>query len=183
MVQDPSQEWQDPAPPAPPKQPLYNKWWFIALVAVVVLGIVAAAVIDSMSEDDAARTPTNSTAVSSAPPSSSVSEPTPTPSSAPTADPTPPAGGVLTDGGWTLESVQLSDNGLGNFGGTMRVVNSEGETRNGVFTLTLFLDGEVVGTAGGAVAQVEAGSTATVQLVSLDPYVEGDLTYDFQSEI
>lgn len=175
--------WQDPAPPPPKKSP-FTRWWFLAALGVLLIVVVAVIATSGDTADNttdsgggdlipevgqsAADTPADDTAAS-----------TPTPPA--TTEAPIPADDVLSDGGWTVDSIQLSES-LGNFSGTMRVTNTDTTTRTGFFTLTMLLDGAVVGTAIGVANDVEPGSTGTVQLLSSDPFVTGDLTYEFQTE-
>lgn len=70
----------------------------------------------------------------------------------------------------------------GNFEATARIHNAENETRTGGFTLTFIYNGNVAGTAQGTASDVEGGATATVTFFSLDPFVAGPLTFDFQND-
>jgi hypothetical protein len=101
-----------------------------------------------------------------------------------TAAPTKPAkSGKPSDGGWVVESYQFKNDGLGDFGGTARLTNTKGETRNGIFTITVFKAGKQVASLQGSASDVESGKTVTVQLISSDKYVAGPYTIDFQNDL
>lgn len=88
-----------------------------------------------------------------------------------------------SDGGWVVESYQLKNDGLGDFGGTARITNTKGETRTGIFTITAFKAGKQVASLQGSASDVESGKTVTVQLISTDKYVAGPYTIDFQNDL
>ncbi len=91
----------------------------------------------------------------------------------------------LSDGGWTVaeKDIKIKDDGLGSFGGTMRVKNTENGTQTGLFTLTVFQKDDQVASLQGSANEVEAGKTVTVQLISTDDFVKGPYTYDFQTDL
>lgn len=178
------QPGRQPRPPLPPKKNFFTRWWFIAilaLVVIVVIAAIAAAANKTVGSTVAAEATTEAAEIPENDATSAAAPTTPAPETPAETGTTTPPEDALSDGGWTLESVQLSES-LGNFGGTMRVINTDGATRTGFFTLTLLLNGDVVGTALGIANDVEAGSTSTVLLLSGDPFVAGDLTYEFQTE-
>lgn len=173
--------WQHPVPP-PPKKSLFTRWWFLAAIGallIVVVAVVATAGGTPDTDTAAGSASTEASQPAADEPADDTAASVPTP--LPTSEAPIPAEDALSDGGWTVESIQL-DESLGNFSGTMRVINTDTTTRTGFFTLTMLLDGAVVGTALGVANDVEPGSTATVQLLSSDPFVTGDLTYEFQTE-
>jgi hypothetical protein len=88
--------------------------------------------------------------------------------------------GDLSDGSFVSQPPQLKDDGLGDFGGTARVTNVSDSERSAILTYTFFKGGEQVGTAQGSASEVGAGETATVQLVSSDPFVAGVDRVEFQ---
>jgi hypothetical protein len=92
----------------------------------------------------------------------------------------PASEGDLSDGSFTSEPPMLKDDGLGDFGGTARVTNISDSEKSALLTYTLFKGGEQVGTAQGSVSEVGAGETATVQLISTDPFVAGVDRVEFQ---
>jgi hypothetical protein len=91
--------------------------------------------------------------------------------------------GKPSDGGWTLESQQLKDDGLGDFGGTARITNTEESPQTGVFTLTVFKGSEQVATLQGSADEVEPGKTVSVQLISQDKFRKGPYRVEFQNDI
>jgi hypothetical protein len=91
--------------------------------------------------------------------------------------------GKPSDGGWTLESQQLKDDGLGDFGGTARITNTEDSPQTGVFTLTVFKGDEQVASLQGSADEVEPGKTVTVRLISQDKFKKGPYRVEFQNDI
>lgn len=94
----------------------------------------------------------------------------------------PKTDGKLADGGWVVESQTLKNDGLGSFGGTARITNTNDGTESGLFTLTVFKAGKQVASLTGSSSDVEAGKTVTVTFISSDKYVSGPYTYDFQND-
>jgi hypothetical protein len=92
-----------------------------------------------------------------------------------------PAEDTLSDEGWTLTNLEVSDNGFGGFGAVGRVTNETGQAVEGaVFSLSVLdADGGVVATMDGAVSNVDDGETVTVEFISADDYQDGDWTYEF----
>ncbi|MYS86057.1 hypothetical protein [Embleya scabrispora] len=112
----------------------------------------------------------------SAPPAPSVP---PTPSAAPASSRTDHP----VDGAWTLLDYTPTPDPLGAFGGTVTVLNGAESTRDGLFTLTVGLNGATVATLRGYVTSVPAGQVATGQVISTDRYVPGALSIEFRSEL
>lgn len=111
---------------------------------------------------------------------SSAPEPAPV---ATTAAPTQ-AADSRTDKGWTIVSLNLKDDGTGDFGGTARVRNDNAGTMSGTFTLTVMKGGDTIGSMQGASQGVRAGQTVTVEWVSQDKYMSGSgLTTTFQCDV
>lgn len=91
----------------------------------------------------------------------------------------------LQNGDWRLDSIQLKDDGLGDFGGTARITYT-GEDQDGgdnVFTITVFVGKKVVATLNGGANTVMPGTSVTVQLLSQDKFVHGRYKYDFQNDL
>ena len=110
-------------------------------------------------------------------------EANPTPAPGAPAPQDPP---TLADDGWKVEtgSIRISGDVLGQFHGTMRVTNTSGSTvTSAIFTLTVFSQGNQVATMTGAAASVGSGETNTVQLLSMDAFVEGPYEFDFQTDL
>jgi hypothetical protein len=149
------------------RKPLYKRGWFWLIVAVIVI----AAIASSQGSDDGATGATPSTGGPQ--------------SSAPAAE-QPAADDPLSDDGWTVSDIQIETTAIGpSISG--RVTNNEDETRTGVWTLTVFSNGQRVYDAMGSASDVEAGSTATVTFVGTSQdEIAGDpatFTYELQSDI
>lgn len=100
---------------------------------------------------------------------------------APTTTQAPKPAGLSSDNGWTLASFTAKDDGLGDFGGTARIVNSSGKSVQGaLITVTLLQGSDVVATLNGSASDVEAGKTVTVQMISQDEYRSGEFTPELQ---
>lgn len=181
----PQVNWQPPAAPPRPKQadpahhsrkPIYKRWWFI--VGAVLLGtFVAAAIAAGQADPTSSPTAPAEAQIQTAPAPITPEQPTP-PAAAP-ADDDP-----LSDGGWAASDIQIEQDQFGT-GITAQVTNTEGITRTGVFTLTVFSDGQRIYQANGAANAVEAGQTATVTFIGSTESIGDDpsrFTYQFQSD-
>ncbi len=95
----------------------------------------------------------------------------------------PPAG--QSDKGWTVVpgSVLTMDDGTGDFGGTVRIMNTNDSAMTGVFILTLFRGPDQIATMQGSAQGVSAGQTVTVQMVSTNPYSAAPYTSTFQTDV
>jgi hypothetical protein len=91
----------------------------------------------------------------------------------------------LQNGDWRLDSVQVKNDGLGDFGGTARITytGDDGEGGDNIFTLTVFKGTKVAGTLNGSANTVKPGTAVTVQLISTDKFVAGPFKYDFQNDL
>jgi hypothetical protein len=91
------------------------------------------------------------------------------------------------NGDWRLDSLQVKDDGLGDFGAVGRITytgdDSEGGTN--LFTVTLFeKDGTtIVATLQGSASDVKPGQTVTTQFISTDPYKKGKFPSTFQNDL
>lgn len=89
------------------------------------------------------------------------------------------------NGDWRLDTLQLKDDGLGDFGGVGRITYTGGDDSGGdnTFTVTIFgQDGEtILGTLDGSALGVKPGQTVTVDFFSLDPYKSGKFPFTFQN--
>jgi len=105
--------------------------------------------------------------------------------SAPTKGKAPTKAGTSkpNDKGWVLQSYATKDDGLGSFGGTARITNSNGKAMSATFTLTLAKSGTQVASLMGSADGVAAGKTVTVQLISQDKYKAGKYASDFQVDV
>lgn len=145
------------------KKPIYKRVWFWAAIALVV--IIGAASTGGG----------NTTSSSSGAPGATTGQPSQ--AAAPSDDP-------LSDGGWTATDIQARTDQYGTTY-TARVTNTEGQTRSGLFTLTVFGDGKRIGNATGAANKVEAGQTATVTFIPTTDAVPGDpkaWAYELQTD-
>ena len=79
---------------------------------------------------------------------------------------------------WSVQSADLIDNGLGAFGGTMKLTYSgPGSDVVSPIKVGILKNGAQVGTASGSIPSVSSGNTTTVQVVSTDKFVEGPYTF------
>jgi hypothetical protein len=89
------------------------------------------------------------------------------------------------NGDWRLDSLQVKDDGLGDFGAVGRITYT-GEDESGganLFTVTLFNnDGDIVATLTGSASDVKPGQTVTTQFVGSDPYKSGKFPSTFQKD-
>lgn len=91
----------------------------------------------------------------------------------------------MSDGGWILSDVQADPSQFGT-AFTGRVTNTEDQTRTGLFTLTVFSDGQRIYQTSGSANDVEPHQTATVTFVGATEDLPGDpagWTYEFQSDL
>lgn len=105
-----------------------------------------------------------------------------------TATPEPPQAGGNAEGiknsyaagQFSFDDVQLRSDFVDDFEIRARVTN-DGDAVSGVsWTVTLFSDGSVVGTASGFASDLEAGSTTTQTFISTDDFTEGVDALEFQ---
>lgn len=154
----------------------------------VIAACMAALFVGGILIGHGAAPTTTAVALTGAQPTATVTETATTtvtvtaaPSSAATAT-APAASGGLADQGWTVISVSVKDDGIGGFGGSMRVRNDTGSAADSaVFTLTILKGGQPVGTAQGIdAAAIAPGKVISVDLISTDHFVKGPYTYEFQ---
>ncbi len=164
----------------PPKKSKKELRIALALGVILLIGIISA--VRGGSTTTAATTTTDP--LTTAAPAAPVSEsPAPTPTAqAPAAAP-PADAGKPNDKGWVLQSFQPANDGLGDFGGTARITNTNDSDKTGTFTITLARNGSQIGSLQGSASQVSPGKTVTVQLISQDKYSAGPVTSDFQTDI
>ena len=96
------------------------------------------------------------------------------------AAPPPTAASGVSDKNFSVQDLQIQDDGLGDIGGIARLTNTASKSLTGTFTFTFFQGGQVIGTAQGSADSVASGQTVTVQLVSQSPMVSGQYRYQFQ---
>lgn len=178
-----------PVADPPRKKSIFKRWWF--WLGVVILLIIIASVAGSGGGDEdtpaAADPPAAVVQTPTAPPAAKPAAPAPAPTTeAPAAPATsaPASKEIATDGDWTLVSVKVEDDGLGDFGATARIrYNGEDPDAAGVFTVTVLDEsGEVLGALQGSATQVEPGKVQTVQMISTDKFAKGPYTYEFQKD-
>ncbi|WP_325596058.1 DUF2510 domain-containing protein [Iamia sp.] len=114
--------------------------------------------------------------------------PTTTEPPATTAPPTttaPPATAAPADtyeaGNYTFADVQVSSDFVDDFSVRARATNNGDTVESASFAVTLFAGGSVVGTGTAFVSNFEAGSTITVEFISIDDFTEHD-EVEFQVE-
>jgi hypothetical protein len=191
-------QWGPPAgwtpPPAPPRPGFFsNRAAQLVLVGVtsLVLGLVIGSTAHGSSKGNtnavdpaaaaskpqpAAKAPTThaSTPAKKATAPKAAAPVTPQKAAAPTKP---------NDKGWVVQSLNVKNDGLGDFGGSARVTNTNDSSRTAVVTFTLFRNGHQVGVLQGSSSDVSGGKTVTVDLISSDKYSSGSYTYDFQADI
>jgi len=176
-----------------------RKSWFLrhkiltTLLGLFVLGVVVSAAggggsttstTTSTSTATDPLTTSSPAATDAAPPA--VAPPAPpatTKPPAPVAPVAPVAPSKPNDKGWVLQSYETKDDGLGDFGGTARITNSNDSAKTGTFTLTLARNGAQVASLQGSAQSVAPGKTVTVELISQDKYSAAKATADFQTDI
>jgi hypothetical protein len=91
----------------------------------------------------------------------------------------------LQNGDWRLDSIQVKNDGLGDFGGTARVTYTGDDSEGGdnIFTVTVFKGTKVAATLTGSANTVQPGTAVTVQFISSDKFVAGPYKYDFQNDL
>ncbi|NMM22045.1 MAG: hypothetical protein HHJ11_00855 [Phycicoccus sp.] len=150
-------------------RPFYRRWWFRAPAVLAVLLIFGAA----NNFGDPSTTP-SSAGQRSGPALGDTAVAQAAPTSAPT---------LPTDQGWVLDSYRLQDRALGDFGGTVRITNTNKAAQSAVFTIFVMAKGQVVASLQGSADNAGAGKTVTVQLSSQDKYRSGSHTVDFQTAV
>ncbi|MBA2417194.1 MAG: hypothetical protein H0V64_15180 [Geodermatophilaceae bacterium] len=133
--------------------------------------------------------PTSGAPTTGEPTESTSAEPSPTtentstsaaPTTASATSAPPPPSEEFDSQGWVVESVEFSSDILGNFQGIARINNTADIPRSALFTFSLFKGEDLVAALIGSVTEVPPGDTVTVQLIGLDPFVEGPYSIDFQ---
>jgi len=177
-----------------------RKSWFLrhkiltTLLGLLVLGIVISAAggggsttsttTSTSTATDPLTTSSPAAATHAAPAAAAPPAPQATTQApAPIAPVTPVVNGKPNDKGWVLQSYETKDDGLGNFGGTARITNSNDSAKTATFTLTLARNGVQVASLQGSAESVAPGKTVTVALISQDKYSAAKATSDFQTDI
>lgn len=150
-------------------------WLAIGGVALLVAGIAIGAAAAG-GGDDPGTSSTSSTTVTA----------TAAPEEAPTADDGGPSLRFPKQSGdWRLDSLQVTDDGLGNFSAAGAITYT-GEDESGgdsAFTVALYNNGgDIVATLGGFAADVEPGETITTEFSGSDPYKPGNFPSTFQHD-
>jgi hypothetical protein len=147
-----------------------------ALAAFVVLGVIVSATGGgSKKADTSASDPLTSSAPAAA---AAPAETTAPVAAAPAADT-----GKPNDKGWVVQSLRTKDDGLGDFGGSARITNTNDSSKTGTFTITLSTGGKVIATLQGSASGTSSGQTVSVDLISQDKYSAAAYTYDFQTDV
>lgn len=154
------------------KRPIF---WILVIVVIVIIAIIAGN--SGGSGNNSANAPSTGAPQSSAAPSSGVGATTSP--AAPKASDDP-----FSDGGWKISDIQVQP---GQFGTSVtgRVTNQTNATKTGVFTLTIFSNGQRIADVQGSANNVEAGQTSTVTFIGTTQNLPGDpstYTYEFQSD-
>ena len=148
--------------------PFYRRWWFRAPEVLAVLLIFGAA----NNFGDPSATPSSANQQSGAAlGGATVAQ------AAPVSTPS-----LSTDQGWVLDSYRFQDHAFGDFGGTVRITNTNKDSQAAVFTVFILMKGHQVASLQGS-ANSAAGKTVTVQLTSLDKYRPGAYAIDFQTAV
>jgi len=200
--QQPPPGGQYPPQGGPPAQPpkKRKKWPFIVggvLLLFIIIGIAnsgggsksttAAATSTTAAPTTTSVAPAPTTqqqAAAPAPTTTQAQTTTKAPVTTTTTQAAPPtSAGLSSDNGWTLTSFTAKDDGLGDFGGTARIVNSSGKSVKGaLIKVTLLQGSEVVATLNGSASDVADGKTVTVQMISQDKYRSGKFTPELQMD-
>jgi hypothetical protein len=153
----------------PKPKPFYRRWWFRAPAVLAVLLIFGAA--NNFGDP-------STKASSTSHQSGSALGGTTSAQAAPASAPARPS-----DQGWVLDSYRLSDHARGDFGGTVRITNTNKGAQSAVFTVFVLVKGREVASLQGSADGAAAGKTVTVHLTSQDKYKPGTYTIDFQSAV
>ena len=148
-------------------RPFYRRWWFRAPAVLAVLLIFGAA----NNFGDPSTTPSSAGQRSGAALGGTAMA-----QAAPASTPTLP-----TDQGWVLDSYRFQDRAFGDFGGTVRITNTNKAAQSAVFTVFVMAKGHVVASLQGSADNAGAGKTVTVHLTSQDKYRPGSYAIDFQT--
>lgn len=91
------------------------------------------------------------------------------------------------NGDWRLDSLQLKDDGIGDFAGVARITYTGEDTDGGnnLFTITVFDKSgkDVIATLNGAANSVKPGQTVTTQMIGTDKYQSGKFPFTFQNDL
>ena len=89
-----------------------------------------------------------------------------------------------SDKGWSVVAGSLltHDDGTGDFGGTVRLTNTNTSSMSASFSFTLFRGSTQIAILEGSAQGASPNQTVTVQLISQDPYSAGSYTWFFQAD-
>jgi hypothetical protein len=163
-----------------------TRYWIEAVVAVVLflIGIgIGAGTAGTKTKTETVAGPTVTNTVTTVKTVSRVRVRTVKAQPPPQPPPPPPPPAEASDKHFSVESLQVKDNGLGDIGGIARVTNNSTESLTATFTFTFFQGSRIVGTAIGSASAVSPGQTVTVELASTDPMISGSFRYQFQVDV
>lgn len=109
---------------------------------------------------------------------------TPAPAPAPAESPSAPSGGgTASSDGFEWTAVEFGCDFVDDVEARGRVTNTSSSTVGSAgFTITVLQDGRIAATLTGFVNDLEPGATKTVEFISLDDCLEGDFTFEIQSD-
>ncbi len=154
----------------PKTRPFYRRWWFRAPAVLAVLLIFGAA--NNFGDPSTTTSSASRQSGAGAPGGTALAQ------AAPVATPALP-----TDQGWVLDSYRLQNHVVGDFGGTVRITNTNKAAQSAVFTILMLVKGREVASLQGSVDSAAPGRTVTVQLTSQDKYKSGTYAIDFQAAV
>lgn len=154
-----------------------------AIGALFIIGVIGTAAGGGSKTNTSAGDPLATTSdAATTQPTAEAPAPVAT-SAAPAAAAVPAKPSKPNDKGWVLESFQARNDGVGDFGGTARITNTNSEATTATFTITLARGGQQIASLQGSAQSVAAGKTVTVQLISQDKYSAGAYKSDFQTDV
>jgi hypothetical protein len=164
-----------PTPAPAKKKSLFKRPLFWVLVIVVLVIVIIASSAGGSDKPGPASTSTG------APQSSAASAGAVGATSAPAAKPTDDP---FADGGWTASDIQVEKSQFGT-SVSARVTNTGDVTKTGVFTITIFSNGQRIADVQGSASDVEPGTASTVKFIGTTQTLPGDpstYTYEFESD-
>lgn len=173
----------DTTPPQAPKRSWFARHKILtAALAVFALFVVAGVAGSGKKANTSASDPlTSATPAATSAPVSPAAAPS-SAAASPAAAAAPAVSSKPNDKGWVVQSLMTADDGVGDFGGTARITNTNDSAKTAVFTFTLARAGQQIASLQGSAQQVSAGKTVTVQLISQEKYSAGKYTWDFQTD-
>ena len=105
------------------------------------------------------------------------------PVAGPTSGPSAPSEGSSSSGGLEWTAVDFGCDFIGDIEARGRVTNGTvAAISSAAFTITVVQGGRIAATLSGLVADLEPGATKTVEFISTDDCLEGDFTYEIQTD-